>query len=168
MLPFSYAELLLLQAAAAVVLLGVFLIIKRWAPPPSELQSLLRGAPAELPSATVDHLVPLLVFEDRYPGFSNIVGVVLRQFPLSRFLEDETFKSNFTYLSQAGSEVLDPQRIRLAMCHVVYYLLRDPNVEYYCRPQLAGFVEDFLAEIENEELLEPEQQLAEEDRQLRA
>lgn len=168
MLPFSYAELLLLQAAAAVVLLGVFLIIKRWAPPPGELQSLLRGAPPELPSSTVDHLVPLLVFEDRYPGFSNIVGVVLRQFPLAQFLEDETFKSNFTYLSQAGSEVLDPQRIRLAMCHVVYHLLRDPDVEYHCRPQLAGFVEDFLAEIEKEELLEPEQQLPEEDRQLRA
>ena len=167
MLTFSYVELLVLQAVAGLILLGVYLIRKRWTPPPTRLQSLLGGAHPRLPPEVVDYLVPLLVFENRYPGFSNILGVVLQRLPLSRFLRDETCKSNLTYLSQASSNVSDPQRIQLAMCQLVLYLLRDPDVEYYCRPQLAGFVDDFLAEIENAELLQLEQESRVKNPQLR-
>ncbi len=142
---FSYAHSLLLAAGALTLLLLGFSLRRRWTRRPTRLRQLLSKKSRD--PAYTEFLVPLLVFEERYPSFSAILGLVLERFPLASFMRDKEFRSALTFLSEAAFRDVNEESLRTAMCELVRHLLQNPDVEYECRAELSTLVERFLYEV---------------------
>lgn len=148
----SYLYLLLAFTCALSFVLIQILLRKPWQPQCSGLQSLIRrNSPLEN-DLYHKYLVPLLVYEEKYPSFGNILGIVFQKFPLNRFLPEKGFQEAMTYLrNSVFKRSNQPDQVQ-AMCLIIHTLIRDPDVEYACRPHLRSQVNRFLKEMERIDL----------------
>lgn len=145
----SYSELLLAFAVAALVVLVLFLVRKRWVLHPKGLQTVARKSDvAGEEENYTKYLVPLMLYEEKYPSFGKILTLVSAHFPLAQFLREEQFKSALTFLCDSAFQSFGGRRIVPAMAVMVRTLVEDPDVEYRCRAQLHGLIKEFLKEIE--------------------
>lgn len=144
----SYSSLLLLIAAAASVLVLLYLMRNRWRSQPDGLQALIEEAP-ETGSQQRDQLViPLLVYEERFPSFGRILRLVLARFPIEDFLQEDEFRQAIHFLSESISKPRGEDKVAASMCLIVRTFISNPNVEYRCRPRLQELLDQFLDEIE--------------------
>ena len=149
-LPYSY--LVLAIAATSLLLLALFLLRRRWSLHPLGLQILAetRNVDLEEREAYREYFIPLMLYEEKYPTFGRILSLVFGRFPLSRFLQEEQFKTALTFLRDSALEPFDGRRVVTAMAVVVRSLSEDPDVEFQCRQHLSGLIAQFLQEIEAE------------------
>lgn len=147
--PLSYWHLLIVGLAAFAFFLVVFLFRRRWNTRPTRLRLLLNQPSEDLES--IQRLVPVLIFEDQYPAFCEILGLVFERFPIKRFEESPDFHRALHYVTESAFRQVDSRHLKAAMCEVVRLFLDDPDVEYSCRPLLSVLVDQFLHEIEEEE-----------------
>lgn len=145
----SYPVLLLIFALTLIVL-GIFLFIgrRRSAASSGEFQRLLDSARTGEPLEDSHYLVPLLLYEKRFPAFCGILGLVLKQFPLQRFLQRSDFSQALEFLAAKPFSEAEPEDPIPAMVIIVEVFLSDPDVEYRCRPRLRTLVHQFIREAE--------------------
>lgn len=145
----SYPVLLLIFALVLIVL-GSFLFIgrRRSAASAGELQRLLDSARAGELLEDSHHVVPLLLYEKRFPAFCKILVLVLKQFPLQRFLQRSDFRQALDFLAANPFSDTNSEDPIPAMVVVVEVFLSDPDVEYRCRPRLRTLVNQFIREAE--------------------
>lgn len=148
MIPFTYSQMLLALGAAFLFVLGVFLLRSRWLSHAAGLQNLMDQGGIRQNEIYQDYLIPLMLYEEKYPSFGKILSLVLSHFPLSRFLSREGFKSALSFLRDGAFQPADVNRTVVAMSVIVRCLLEDPDVEYRCRKPLPALVNEFLKEIE--------------------
>ncbi len=141
----SYSTLFLVFTAALLLLTAMFFIRRRKWSAPTKLQVML--AKPRMPRDQLDYLVPLLVYEESYPRFCEIVSLVLQHFPLERFLTGQEFRSALVFLRKAAFSEPGRESVTTAMSVLVSSFLSDPDVEYRCRSQLRPLVDLFLQEI---------------------
>lgn len=139
--PYSLA--LLLVAAAALVLTALYLARRRWSFSRQGLQSV----EAEKHEGFEERVLPLLVYEDRYPAFGRIAGLVFQNFPVARFLKSEDFRQAQEFLARSAFRPADQHSLEAAMCVLVKTFISDPEVQYRC-PPINEWVDQFLDEIE--------------------
>jgi hypothetical protein len=148
----TYLHLLLALTGALLFILAQFLLRKPWQLKATGIQSLLVQdslAEQELElELDQEYLVPLVVYEDDYPAFGNIIRLVLESFPLGRFLEEEDFEGALVSLRNSVFQSSHPQELVSTMCMIVNTFVRDPDVEYRCRPHLEVLVNQFLEEVD--------------------
>ena len=144
----SYLYLLLAFTSALSFVLIQFLLRKPWQPQCSGLQSLIRRDSPLENDLYHKYLVPLLVYEEEYPSFGNILGIVFQKFTLEQFLPKKGFQEALTYLRDSVFKRSNQPEPVQAMCLIVHTLIRDPDVEYACRPHLKSQVDRFLKEME--------------------
>ncbi len=149
---FSYLHLLLALTGALLFILAQFLLRKPWQLKATGIQSLLGQdslAEQELElELDQEYLVPLVIYEDDYPAFGNIIRLVLESFPLVRFLEEEDFEEALVSLRNSVFQSSHPKELVSTMCEIVNTFVRDPDVEYRCRPHLEVLVNQFLEEVD--------------------
>ena len=145
----SYPVLLLIFALVLIAL-GILLFIgrRRSAASAGELHRLLDSARTSEPLGDSHHLVPLLLYEKRFPAFCQILSLVLKQFPLQRFLQRSDFRQALDLLAANPFSETDSENPISAMVVVVEVFLSDPDVEYRCRPRLRTLVNQFIREVE--------------------
>ncbi|MDA2930762.1 hypothetical protein MYX84_12600 [Acidobacteria bacterium AH-259-O06] len=144
----TYVHLLLAFTGALLFVLIQVLLRRPWQSKPG-LETLLdRHNPIER-ELYHEYLVPLLVYEEDYPSFGRILRLVLERFPLGRFLQEEAFEKALTDLRDAVFEPSNREDLVWAMCQIVHTFVRDPDVEYRCRPRLQVLVDQFLKEVES-------------------
>ena len=144
----TYVHLLLAFTAAVAFVLIQLLLQNRRQTRPSRLYSLVRQSSSADGQLYHDYLVPLLVYEEDYPAFMNILGTVLTRFPLERFLQEEPFKNALADLQNGVFQSSNEQRIIQTMSLIVNAFLSDPDVEYRCRRRLKPLIYQFLKEID--------------------
>ena len=143
----SYSTLLLIIFLAALLLLALMLVFRhRSRTEPSKLQEML--AEPKVPEDQLGYLVPLLVYEESYPRFCEIVSLVLEYFSLERFLKGQEFRTALVFLQDSAFSKSSRQSVTTAMSVLVSSFVSDPDVEYRCRSQLWPLVDLFLQEIE--------------------
>ena len=149
----TYLHLLLAFTGALLFLLAQVLLRRPWQLKPTGIQSLLDQeslAEQELElELDQEYLVPLVIYEEDHPAFGNIIRLVLESFPLGRFLEESDFRKALTSLRNSVFQSSNPQELVSTMCVIVNTFVRDPDVEYQCRPHLKVLVDQFLREVEN-------------------
>ena len=145
----SYPVLLLIFALTLITL-GIFLFIgrRRSAASSGELQRLLDSARTGDPLEDSRRLVPLLLYEKRFPTFCRILALVLKQFPLQRFLQRSDFSQALDFLTSKPFSDAESEDPIPAMVLIVEVFLSDPDVEYRCRPRLKRLVNQFIREAE--------------------
>ncbi len=145
----SYPVLLLIFALTLLAL-GIFLFIgrRRSAASSGELQRLLDSARTGEPLEDSHHLVPLLLYEKRFPAFCRILVLVLKQFPLQRFLQQSDFCQALDFLTAKPFSETESEDPIPAMVVIIEVFLSDPDVEYRCRPRLRTLVNQFIREAE--------------------
>ncbi len=147
----SYLHLLLALTGALLFILAQFLLRRPWQLKATGIQSLLDQdslAEQELElELDQEYLVPLVIYEDDYPAFGNIIRLVLESFPLGRFLEEKDFEEALVSLRNSVFQSSHPQELVSTMCEIVNTFVRDPDVEYGCRPHLEVLVNQFLLEV---------------------
>ena len=148
----TYLHLLLALTAALLFILAQFLLRKPWQLKATGIQSLLdqdsiveQELELELDQ---EYLVPLVIYEDDYPAFGNIIRLVLESFPLGRFLEEDEFENALISLRNSVFQSSHPKELVSTMCEIVNTFVRDPDVEYRCRPHLEVLVNQFLEEVD--------------------
>ncbi len=147
-LPFGYMHVLIVIAVALLGLVGIYWHRDRWNTPPTRLRAVLSREEAELGSEDTDSLAPLLLYEERYPAFADIIGLVLSRFSLDRLLRGKRFRDNLAFLSHATCREERPEHVQAAMCQIIHALLEDPDIEYRCRPELQELIDRFLTQLE--------------------
>ena len=145
----SYPVLLLIFALTLIAL-GIFLYIGRRRSDASsgELQHLLESARTGEPLEQSDHLASLLLYEKRHPAFCGIVALVLKHFPLKRFLQRSDFSQALEFLTTKPFSDRESEDPIPAMVTIVEVFLSDLDVEYRCRHQLRLLVNQFIRETE--------------------
>lgn len=144
----SYTNLLLIALAAILGLTVLYLVRRFRRPAGGELQEVLREEPRTRAESYHDLVAPLMLYEDHYPAFGAVLALVLKEFPLERFLQrDQDFRRAITYLSRKVYDDSQDAAIVTAMCMVVQTFVSDPDVEYRCRPRFQECVDRFLEEI---------------------
>lgn len=145
----SYPVLLLIFTLALIAL-GIFVFIgrRRSAASPGDLQQLLDSARAGETLEDSRLLVPLLLYEKRFPAFCGILTLVLEQFPLQRFLQRSDFRQALDYLAANPFSETDSEDPIPAMTVIIEAFLSDPDVEYRCRPRLRRLVNQFIREAD--------------------
>ncbi len=148
----TYLHLLLAFTGALLFILAQFLLRRPWQLKPTGIQSLLDQeclAEQELElELDQEYLVPLVIYEDDYPTFGNIIRLVLESFSLGHFLQDSDFQEALISLRNSVFQSINPQDLVSPMCVIVNTFVRDPDVEYRCRPHLKVLVDQFLLEVE--------------------
>ncbi len=147
--PFSYWHLLIVGSAALAFFLALFLLRRRWNTRATRLRLLLSQPSEDLES--IQRLVPVLIFEDQFPSFCEILGLVFERFPIQRFDKSPDFHRALHYVTESAFQQVDSRHLKAAMCEVVRLFLDDPDVEYNCRPLLSVLVDQFLREIEDDD-----------------
>ena len=145
----TYVHLLLIFTAALLFIVLQVLLRKPWRSRAAPIQALLNKTEASEKDLHEQYLVPLLAYEEEYPVFGSILGLVLERFPLSRFLQEEDFSRAFTFLRDSVFETTDRGNLAAAMGIIVHTFVRDPDVEYHCRTELKPLLDQFFTEIEN-------------------
>ncbi|HSR51163.1 MAG TPA: hypothetical protein VLV83_10075 [Acidobacteriota bacterium] len=136
---------LLLVASAGLALTAIYLLRRRW----RSSQEGLQQVDAQRHGDYEDRVLPLMVYEDRYPAFGRIAGTVFENFAVGRFLESEDFRRAQEYLTRGAFQPADRHSLEAAMCVIVKTFVSDPEVQYRC-PPIDQWVDEFLDEIEIE------------------
>lgn len=144
----GFSNFLILGLIAAGTLVILFFILRR-SQPRQPLQLLLETPQPTLDQQDVQTLLPLLLLENDFPAFSEILSLVLARFPLSRFLAQDEFRSALTEAQRHALQSGNPSLFVWAMCRIVQTFLEDPDVEFETRPHLSGLVDKFLNEVES-------------------
>ncbi|MBI4444529.1 MAG: hypothetical protein HY645_01365 [Acidobacteria bacterium] len=144
----SYSELLLILAAAVSLLMIAFVLRRHWLSHPLGLQKIINQKDQQGNEHYSEYLLPLLVYEERFPSFGKVISLVLEHFPMRRFMGKEEFRSAMVYLRDAAFQSVDPTRVAVSMAVIIRTMLQDPEVEYRCRKQLPNLVNQFLEEID--------------------
>jgi len=148
----TYLHLLLAFTGALLFILAQFLLRRPWQLKPTGIQSLLDQESLAEQEVELEldqeYLVPLVIYEEDYPAFGNIIRLVLESFPLGRFLEENDFQEALVSLRNSVFQSSNPQEMVSTMCVIVNIFVRDPDVEYRCRPHLKVLVDQFLREVE--------------------
>ena len=144
----GYLHLVLIFTVALVFILVQFFARRPWLLRPTGLQGLVDQADPRQRELYHEYLVPLLVYEEDYPAFGNILGLVLLKFPLDRFLEDEQFREALTRLRDSVFQDSSTKDEMGTMCEIVNTFVKNPDVEYECRTHLHRLVSQFLREVE--------------------
>jgi len=147
-MPFTYLQVVIAFTAALALLLLTFLLKKPWQGKTKGILGLLNHRHTPRDQSNEEYLLPLLVYEEAYPAFGEILGLVLEQFPIKRFLNIEEFEKALYYLSVSVFHTAERKDLISAMSVVVTTFIRDPDVEYHCRPHLKPLVNQFLEEAE--------------------
>jgi hypothetical protein len=149
----NYLPLLLAFTGALIFVLVQVLIRKPWQLKATGIQTLLdqQGLADQELELELDqeYLVPLVVYEEDYPAFGNIIRLVLESFPLGRFIEQDDFEEALVSLRNSVFQSSPSQEVVAIMCVIVNTFVRDPDVEYRCRPHLKVLVDQFLREVES-------------------
>jgi len=147
----TYLHLLLAFTGALLFILAQFLLRRPWQLKPTGIQSLLDqeslGEQELELELDQEYLVPLVIYEDDYPAFGNIIRLVLESFSLGRFLEESDFQAALISLRNSVFQSTNPEELVSTMGVIVNTFVRDPDVEYRCRPHLKALVDQFLVEI---------------------
>lgn len=130
--------------------LVVFLLRRRWFSRRGELQDFLQKNALKQPEFYSELLVPLLVYEEKYPSFGSILALVLEHFHPAYFMHQPKFREAIYALRDSVFLECDATQIISQMSRVVQIFLEDPEVEYRCRPRLSELVDQFLGEIEED------------------
>lgn len=141
---------ILLVFALTLLALGVFMFIgqRRSAASSGELQRLLDSARTGEPLEDSHRVVPLLLYENQFPAFCQILVLVLKQFPLQRFLQQAEFSQALDLLTAKPFSEGESEDPIPAMVIIIEAFLSDPDVEYRCRPRLRTLVNQFIREVE--------------------
>ena len=149
----NYLPLLLAFTGALIFVLVQVLIRRPWQLKATGIQTLLdqQGLAEQELELELDqeYLVPLVVYEEDYPAFGNIIRLVLESFPLGRFIEQDDFEEALISLRNSVFQSSPSQEVVAIMCVIVNTFVRDPDVEYRCRPHLKVLVDQFLKEVES-------------------
>ncbi len=149
----NYLPLLLAFTGALIFVLVQVLIRKPWQLKATGIQTLLdqQGLADQELELELDqeYLVPLVVYEEDYPAFGNIIRLILESFPLGRFIEQDDFEEALVSLRNSVFQSSPSQEVVVIMCVIVNTFMRDPDVEYRCRPHLKVLVDQFLREVES-------------------
>ncbi len=147
----TYPHLLLAFTGALLFILAQFLLRRPWQLKSTGILSLLDQetlAEQELAlELDQEYLVPLIIYEDDYPAFGNIIRLVLETFPLGRFLEESDFQEALISLRNSVFQSTNPEELASTMSVIVNTFVRDPDVEYRCRTDLKVLVDQFLREV---------------------
>lgn len=146
----GYSDALLALASALFILGLIYSIRKRWRAQPQGLQSLFRRNPGKRKEAYHDLIMPLMIYEEAYPAFGEILAAVLDRFSLDHFRRDPEFETALKYLADSALSKRREDAVVAAMSTIVKLFLADPEVEYRCRPELGALIDRFLKEIESE------------------
>ncbi len=147
-LPIGYLPLLIAIAGVVFVLICIVLFRDRWNTTPTRLRAVLGTRNPRIDPVDLEELAALLLYEESYPAFSELLGLVLSRFPLERLQRKTRFRENLAYLAEATLGQASQQEIEDAMCRVIGTLLEDPDVEYYCRPELQTLIDRFIHDLE--------------------
>ena len=141
---------ILLVFALTLLALGAVLFIgrRRSAASSGELQRLLDSARTGEPLEDSHHVVPLLLYEKQFPAFCRILVLVLKQFPLQRFLQQTEFSQALDLLTTKPFSERESEDPIPAMVVIIEAFLSDPDVEFRCRPRLRTLVNQFIREVE--------------------
>jgi len=149
----NYLPLLLAFTGALIFVLVQVLIRRPWQLKPTGIQTLLdqQGLAQQELELELDqeYLVPLVVYEEDYPAFGHIIRLVLESFPLGRFIEQDEFEEALISLRNSVFQSSTSHEVVSIMCVIVNTFVRDPDVEYRCRPHLKVLVDQFLKEVES-------------------
>ena len=111
----SYLYLLLAFTGALLFILAQILLRRPWQLKPTGIQSLLEQeslADQELElKLDQEYLVPLVIYEDDYPAFGNVIRLVLESFSLGRFLEESDFQEALISLRNSVFQSTDPKEL---------------------------------------------------------
>ncbi len=147
-LPFGYLEVLIAVAGALLILVGIFFFRDRWNSRATRLRDVLGGSDLQLSKEESDCLAAILLYEETYPSFTEILGLALSRFSLRRLRRRERFRQNLDYLAASACRQERSEHVQAAMCQVIRALLEDPDVEYHCRPRLQQLIDSFLGGLE--------------------
>lgn len=148
-LPLDYVDLLLIAAAALLFLLLLFLVRQKQIGRRSPLERALSNSKGAAKTHQ-DLLMSLLVLEEQYPIFGRIAALVIERCGIRRLIRHPDFIEPARYLAQAAFSE-QQSSVRGALCHMVRGFLEDPDIEYKCRPELAGLIDQFIEEIDLEQ-----------------
>ena len=137
---------ILLVFTVAVLFIVFQVLIRVWHSNPSGIQDFLRGC-KDNREPDHEHLVPLMVYEEDYPAFGRILELVLKSFPLKRFLHEKDFEKALNYLHDSVFKASTSEDLVWAMSHIVNTFVSDPDVAFKCRPHLENLLNQFLEEI---------------------
>ncbi|MFQ5740505.1 MAG: hypothetical protein ACE5JX_15980 [Acidobacteriota bacterium] len=146
----SYLHLVVVAGSGIACFIWILLRLKSRYSRPTRLQLLLARDDLRQKQLYIEHLVPLMVYEEVYPSFGEILALVLDRFTLTQLLEDESLRSALSFLRDSVCQSSNGGRIKSAMCQIVRGFVGDPDIEYVCRPQLSPLVDRFLDEINDE------------------
>ncbi len=137
---------ILLVFTVAVLFIVFQVLIRVWRSDPSGIQDFLRGR-KDNREPDHEYLVPLMVYEEGYPAFGRILELVLKSFPLKRFLHEKDFEKALNYLHDSVFKASTSEDLVWAMSHIVNTFVSDPDVAFKCRPHLENLLNQFLEEI---------------------
>lgn len=137
---------ILLVFTVAVLFIVFQVLIRVWRSNPSGIQDFLRGR-KDNREPDHEYLVPLMVYEEGYPAFGRILELVLKSFPLKRFLHEKDFEKALNYLHDSVFKTSTSEDLVWAMSHIVNTFVSDPDVAFKCRPHLENLLNQFLEEI---------------------
>ena len=137
---------ILLVFTVAVLFIVFQVLIRVWRSNPSGIQDFLRGR-KDNREPDHEYLVPLMVYEEDYPAFGRILELVLKSFPLKRFLHEKDFEKALNYLHDSVFKASTSEDLTWAMSHIVNTFVSDPDVAFKCRPHLENLLNQFLEEI---------------------
>lgn len=146
-MPFSYFHLVVVFSGAVLFIALTLLLKNPWQAGHRGILGFLNQARLKERERDQEYLVPLLAYEEDYPAFGDILGLVLEKFPLKHFLRQPDFEKSLYYLSNSVFQTADRGDLEAAMCSIVSTFIGDPDVEYHCRPHLRVLVDQFLKEV---------------------
>ena len=133
----------------SLIALAILLFVYRSRSHPTDFQWLLASNRTRHLGNEKKRLIPLLVYEKKYPTFVKILVLVLSKFPLERFLNDSDFSEALALLENSIFSSSTKEESISAMANILETFLSDPDVEYRCRPMLKLLVEQFVQETQD-------------------
>ena len=150
-LPLDYVDLLLIAGAALSVLFVLFHLRRKDLSRVSPLEAALAKSQDAMQQEQLDLLLPLLVLEERFPAFGQILALVIERRGIEQVAGNPAFLEPARYLAQAAFSDSKQQPVGGALCHIVRGFLDDPDVEYCCRPELPHLIDQFIDEINGQD-----------------
>lgn len=144
----TYTHILL--ALTATLLVAVLLVLTTvWNSKPSGIQNLLSRYDENEIEPDHTYLISLMIYEEAYPAFGEIIELVLTRFPLRYFSQKSGFDNALHYLHDSVLEESNSKDLVWAMAHIVNTFVSDPDVASECRPYMEPLVAQFLEQTEH-------------------
>jgi len=138
---------ILLAFTVALLFVAFHVLMRVWRSDTSGIQDFLGERNNDESEPDHEYLVPLMVYEEKYPAFGQILELVLKSFPLKRFRQEKTFEQALKYLHDSVFTASTSEDMVWAMSHIVNTFVSDQDVAYEYRPNLETLVSQFLEEV---------------------